>query len=46
VIGPRIASNLSYADLALVPGVSEHAAQMATRRALEKLRVLCEDDAT
>src|SRR5262245_45359983 len=45
VIGLRIASNLSYAEMASVLGISEHAATMATRRALEKLRVLCEDGA-
>jgi RNA polymerase sigma factor (sigma-70 family) len=45
VIGLRVASNLSYAEMASVLGVTEHAATMATRRALEKLRVLCEDDA-
>jgi RNA polymerase sigma-70 factor, ECF subfamily len=43
VIGLRIASNLSYADVAAALGMSEHAAHMAARRALEKLRVLCED---
>jgi RNA polymerase sigma-70 factor (ECF subfamily) len=46
LIGLRIASNLSYAEVASVLGVSEHAAHMATHRALEKLRVLCEDGVT
>jgi RNA polymerase sigma-70 factor (ECF subfamily) len=42
VIGLRIALNLSYADIAALLGVSEHAATMATRRALDRLRILCE----
>ena len=45
VIGLRVASDLSYAEMAAVLGVSEHAATMATRRALEKLRLLCGGDA-
>jgi RNA polymerase sigma-70 factor, ECF subfamily len=45
VIGLRVASNLSFAEVASVLGVTEHAATMATRRALDKLRVLCEGDA-
>jgi RNA polymerase sigma-70 factor (ECF subfamily) len=45
VIGLRVASNLSYAEIASMLGVTEHAATMATRRALEKLRGLCEDGA-
>ncbi|WP_291408203.1 sigma-70 family RNA polymerase sigma factor [Actinophytocola sp.] len=38
IIGLRIAAGLPYAEVGEVLGISEHAATMATRRALVKLR--------
>ena len=45
LIGLRITSDLSYAEIAAVVGMTEHAATMATRRALDRLQALCEGGA-
>jgi RNA polymerase sigma-70 factor, ECF subfamily len=38
LVGLRLASELSYAEIGAVLGLSEHAATVATRRALQRLR--------
>lgn len=42
LVGLRIAAGLSYAEVGQVLGLTEHAATMATRRALSRLRQMCE----
>jgi RNA polymerase sigma-70 factor (ECF subfamily) len=42
LIGLRVAAGLSYADIAVLTGMSERAAVVATGRAVERLRRLCE----
>jgi RNA polymerase sigma-70 factor, ECF subfamily len=42
LVGLRVAADLSYAEIGEVVGLSEHAALVATRRAVQKLRKLCE----
>ena len=41
LVGLRVAANLPYAEVAAVVRMSEHAATVATRRALDRLRKLC-----
>jgi len=45
LVGLRVAADLSYAEIGEVLGISEHAATMGVRRALERLRHLCEEAA-
>jgi RNA polymerase sigma-70 factor, ECF subfamily len=42
LVGLRVAADLTYAEIGAVVGLSEHAATVATRRALTRLRKLCE----
>jgi RNA polymerase sigma-70 factor (ECF subfamily) len=42
LIGLRVAADLSYAEIAEVAQLTEHAATVATRRALARLRGRCE----
>jgi RNA polymerase sigma-70 factor, ECF subfamily len=42
VVGLRLAAGLSYDRIAAVLGISEHAATVATRRAVERLRKIVE----
>jgi RNA polymerase sigma-70 factor (ECF subfamily) len=44
LVGLRVAADLSYAEIGAVVGLSEHAATVATRRAVSRLRKLCEGD--
>jgi RNA polymerase sigma factor (sigma-70 family) len=43
LVGLRVAADLSYAEIGAVVGLSEHAATVATRRAVSRLRGLCEE---
>ncbi|MFI7129940.1 RNA polymerase sigma factor [Nonomuraea sp. NPDC050153] len=43
LVGLRIAANLSYAEVGGIMGLSEHAATVATRRALSRLRQMYEE---
>jgi len=43
LVGLRVAGDLSYAEIGAVIGVSEHAAMTATRRAVQRLRAMCEE---
>jgi RNA polymerase sigma-70 factor (ECF subfamily) len=45
LIGLRVAADLSFREVAVVLGMSEQAAKVATRRALRKLRSKLEDKA-
>lgn len=42
LVGLRVAAGLSYAEIGSVLDLSEHAATVATHRALARLRTLCE----
>jgi len=42
LVGLRLAAGLSYAEVGAVLGLSEHAATVATRRALDRLRAQLE----
>jgi RNA polymerase sigma-70 factor (ECF subfamily) len=42
LVGLRVAAHQSYAEIGAVLGISEHAATVATHRAQERLRALCE----
>src|SRR5262245_37305046 len=42
LLGLRVAARQTYAEIGETLGLTEHAATVATRRAMERLRLLCE----